>query len=110
MDLDVAPRVRLGGGASVYSYENVYRLTDSDQTVGLRARLAYDHFGRWSLAVEAQQFLGRDRDTLRGTLVFSAKLGAARRQRPWWGDPWGPAWGAGTAPRRGPNAPTEVAR
>jgi hypothetical protein len=101
VDADVVPRVRVGGGASIHRYENLYRLTDADQTVSLRARVAYDHFGRWTLAVEAQQLWGRDRDTLRGSLVFSAKLGAARRERPWWGDPWGPAWGGGVAPRGG---------
>jgi len=108
VDVDLAPRVRLGGGAAVHRYENVYRLTDSDETVTVRARLAYDHFGRWTLALEGQQFFGRDRDTTRGTLVFSTKLGAARRERPWWGDPWGPAWGGGVSPRRGPATTAEV--
>ena len=70
-----------------------------DEEVALRARLSYDHHGRFDVAVSVDQYLGRDRDTTRGQLIFRAKLGRARRERPWWGGQWGAAWAGGSAPR-----------
>jgi hypothetical protein len=99
VDLDVTARLRVGGGVSVSRYENAYRLDEEDEEAVLRARVWYDHFGRWDLAIGIDQYWGRDRDTTRGQLVFRTKLGAARRERPWWGGHWGAAWAGGSAPR-----------
>jgi hypothetical protein len=99
MDYDLNPRWRLGGGASLNRHENAFRLTEADEEVALRARLSYDHHGRFDVAVSVDQYLGRDRDTTRGQLIFRAKLGRARRERPWWGGQWGAAWAGGSAPR-----------
>lgn len=99
-DWDASPRLRLGVGGSLQRYENAYRLAEEDETWALRARLAHEHDGRWSIALELEQFVGRDRDTLRGALVFSTKIGAARSERPWWGGRFGEAWEPSSPPRR----------
>jgi hypothetical protein len=109
VDANVAPRWRVGGGASANRYENFARLTERDEAFALRARVHHDHDGRWDVGLELEQYFGRDRDTLRATLVFATKLGAARRGRPWWGGRWGEAWDVGAAPRRG-EAVAEEAR
>ena len=99
MDVDLNPRWRVGGGVSINRYQNAFRLTDADQDYALRARLSYDHFGRFDVALGLDQYLGRDRDTLRAQLIVRTKLGAARRQRPWWGGHWRPGWNGGAATR-----------
>lgn len=108
VDVDLNPRWRVGGGVSVNRYENAFRLTDSDEDVALRARLSYDHFGRFDVALGLDQYLGRDRDSLRAQLIVRTKLGAARRQRPWWGGHWRPGWSGG-APTRSESAEIEAA-
>jgi len=97
IDYDLNPRWRLGGGASLNRYENAFRLTEADEELALRARLSYDHHGRYDVALSVDQYLGRERDTTRGQLIFRAKLGSARRERPWWGGHWGGAWAGGSA-------------
>jgi len=88
--------LRGGAGLSVHRYENLHGLTEADEQYSLRARLSHDHRGRWDLGGMIEHFWGRDRDSLRGSLVFRVKLGAARRQRPWWGGRDGWAWATGT--------------
>lgn len=87
-DWNVAPRWRLGAGASVHRYENVYRLTPEDETIALRFRVKHESAGRFDVALQLEQYLGRDRDTLRGSLVVSTRLGKRRAHWPWWDDEW----------------------
>jgi hypothetical protein len=87
-DWGLNPRWRVGVGASVHSYENRYRLTESDEVYGLRGRIRHDHDGKWDLALEVEQWLGRDRNSTRATLVFGTRFGKARGEMPWWGGRW----------------------
>lgn len=96
-DWGLNPRWRIGCGLSVHRYENRYRLTEKDEIVGARARIRHDHDGKWDVALEVEQFLGRDRDTTRATLVFGTRFGAARTSPPWWGGAW-----TGSRPRQSP--------
>ncbi|MEM7248411.1 MAG: hypothetical protein AAF533_23960 [Acidobacteriota bacterium] len=92
VDFDLNPRWRLGGGAAVNRYENRYRLDDSDQVVALRSRLTYRWRQRFELAMSLEQFFGRDRDNLRGSVVVRTLLGKARQQRPWWQGGFDEGW------------------
>lgn len=105
VDYDLNSRWRLGGGASMNRYENAFRLTESDEEFAFRGRLSYDHRGRYDLALSVDQYLGRERDTTRGQIIFRAKLGEARRERPWWGGQWSGAWAGGADPERTSAAP-----
>lgn len=87
-DIGLNPRWRAGGGLSVHRYENRYRLTEGDEVVGVRGRIRHDHDGKWDLALEIEQFFGRDRDSTRATLIFGTRFGAARTSAPWWGGTW----------------------
>lgn len=100
VDWSFAPRWRAGAGASLHRYENAYRLSEEDETAAVRARVRHDHFGRWDLALEVEQHVGRQRDTLRATLVFGTKLGRARHSRPWWSGRFGESVVRGGATRR----------
>ena len=91
-DWGLTPRMRIGVGASFQDFENFARLTDRDQIYAMRARLAHDHDGRWSIAAEVEQYIGRDRDTLRGMLTFGKRFGIARNERPWWGGRSNSGW------------------
>ena len=87
-DWALNPRWRVGCGASLHRYENRYRLTGSDEVWSLRGRVRYDHDGKWDLGLEVEQYFGRDRDTLRASLVFGTRFGRARGALPWWGGRW----------------------
>ena len=91
-DFDVTPRLRVGGGASFQDFENFAHLTDRDQIWALRARVGHDHFGKWDLALEVEQYFGRDRNATRGVLTFGTRFGSARHERPWWGGRIQHAW------------------
>lgn len=87
-DWGLTPRWNVGGGASMHRYENRYRLVNSDEVWSMRARVKYDRDSKWSLALEVEQFFGRDRDTMRAMLVFDTRFGKARHSFPWWGGNW----------------------
>lgn len=91
-DWSATSRLRVGAGASMQDFRNFARLTDRDQIWSLRGRIAHDHYGRWNVGLEVEQFLGRDRDTMRGLLTFGTRFGSARRERPWWGGRASDAW------------------
>lgn len=103
-DWALSPRWRVGCGASLQRYENRYRLTDADQAWSLRGRVRYDHDGRWDLGIEVEQHFGRDRDTLRASLVFATRFGKARGAFPWWGGRWNWARPPGAPAARGQSA------
>ncbi len=99
-DWALNPRWRVGTGLSIHRFDNRFRLKESDEVVTARARLRHDHDGRWHLALQAEQHVGRDRNTLRGTLVFGVNFGDTRGDLPWWGGAF-----TGSRPRRAAPSP-----
>lgn len=102
-DVDLVKGLRIGGGVSVHRYQNLHGLTAEDEQVSFRLRLSHDHRARWQLSGSVEYFLGQERDSLRGVVVFSVNLGEARRRRPWWGGLFDRSWPGG-APRAEPRA------
>ena len=87
-DWSLNPRWRVGAGLSVHRYENRYRLDEPDEVAAVRGRIRHDHDGKWDLALEVEQYFGRDRNSMRASLIFGTRFGKARGTLPWWGGAW----------------------